>query len=286
MEWMDKASDFVAVIPTADGYNLDSIDSEGLERMQPFVSEAKRWLWQEVLGNAFEQYVEQTQQDEHSIVPLITTIVGLRAYEMAIPFLDLQQTPTGFAVISNGNLAPASRDRVERLIEWVRLRQCDALDALLVRCLTVPALRELWKQAYRFHFYTEALFFTTSDFRKYAKAEVKRVGMEVEHSLLMFHQQTLGKMLSHEMIDHLVTARIEGTLAPHELPLLSMFQAGLGLLWQGKQAEAYSLCEGIVNIMVSRIADFPAYASSEAYALKMAEKFKNDPNGVTFFGSV
>ncbi len=43
-----------------------------------------------------------------------------KAYYEAIPHLDLVLTPTGFGVVSNQNVAPASADRVERLREQMK----------------------------------------------------------------------------------------------------------------------------------------------------------------------
>lgn len=43
----------------------------------------------------------------------VTKLVCLRTYQEQIPQLDLVLTPTGFGVVSNQNLAPASADRVK-----------------------------------------------------------------------------------------------------------------------------------------------------------------------------
>ena len=46
----------------------------------------------------------------------VTKLVCLRTYQEQIPQLDLVLTPTGFGVVSNQNLAPASADRVKNLL--------------------------------------------------------------------------------------------------------------------------------------------------------------------------
>lgn len=43
----------------------------------------------------------------------VIKLVCLRTYQEQIPQLDLVLTPTGFGVVSNQNLAPASADRVK-----------------------------------------------------------------------------------------------------------------------------------------------------------------------------
>ena len=61
----------------------------------------------------------------------VTKLVCLRTYQEQIPQLDLVLTPTGFGVVSNQNLAPASADRVKNLLQQVTNAAEDTYD----RCL-------------------------------------------------------------------------------------------------------------------------------------------------------
>ena len=61
----------------------------------------------------------------------VIKLVCLRTYQEQIPQLDLVLTPTGFGVVSNQNLAPASADRVKNLLQQVTNSAEDAYD----RCL-------------------------------------------------------------------------------------------------------------------------------------------------------
>lgn len=62
---------------------------------------------------------------------LIDAAVCTGAAYLAVPSMDLVPTESGFAVVSNGNLAPASKERVEALRESLRLNKSDARDMLL-----------------------------------------------------------------------------------------------------------------------------------------------------------
>ena len=85
-------------------------------------------------------HMQQYIQDE--IVPLhvpddfpnperIDKVVCLNAAYISVPGMDLVPTESGFAVVSNGNLAPASKERVEALRESLRQAESDARDDLL-----------------------------------------------------------------------------------------------------------------------------------------------------------
>lgn len=72
----------------------------------------------------------------------LAAIAAHQALADAIPSLDFVQTVNGFAVVSNQNLAPASRDRVDRLIAAHR-SQCDtAINALMPLLAAIPEWRD------------------------------------------------------------------------------------------------------------------------------------------------
>ena len=76
-----------------------------------------------------EQIDSEAARDD--LVPLFNACVCKRAAYEALPHLDLILTANGFAVASNQNLTPASRQRVYDLRERLRREKSDARDALL-----------------------------------------------------------------------------------------------------------------------------------------------------------
>ena len=56
----------------------------------------------------------------------------------AIPQLDLVLTPNGFGIVSNSNVAPASKERVERLLASLEKMRDDTLQVLLPLLATEP----------------------------------------------------------------------------------------------------------------------------------------------------
>ena len=69
---------------------------------------------QRVLENTYEHL--SIPEDEH-LSEVVSAYVSLKAAHDVLPQLDLVLTENGFAVVSNTNLAPASRDRVASLQE-------------------------------------------------------------------------------------------------------------------------------------------------------------------------
>lgn len=72
-----------------------------------------------LLENAAEATTVQQLEDleaSHTTRILACQIAAYDAFHRAIPHLDVILTPNGFGIVSNSNIAPASKERVERLM--------------------------------------------------------------------------------------------------------------------------------------------------------------------------
>lgn len=91
----------------------------------------------------------------------LAAIAAHRALADAIPSLDLVQTVNGFAVVSNQNLAPASRDRVDRLIAAHRSQRDTAISALIPLLAALPE----WRDTPQCGYFRSTLFPTPAHIR-------------------------------------------------------------------------------------------------------------------------
>ena len=92
---------------------------------------------------------------EDNPIRIITAkLVASEALRRAIPSLDLVLTPNGFGVVSNQNIAPASKERVDRLIGSLADYRDDCIANLL------PALvgASQWLASSQASFFSETLF--------------------------------------------------------------------------------------------------------------------------------
>lgn len=83
-------------------------------------------------------------------------VVASDAFVRAIPSLDLVLTPNGFGVVSNNTIAPASKERVERLIESMEISRDFAIEELLHDLM----LSDVWKASEQGGFFLTTLFQT------------------------------------------------------------------------------------------------------------------------------
>lgn len=86
------------------------------DKMLPFLELAEVWVEGTFLSKGILDFIAGCG-DEEVVKVYATKVVVCEGYKNAIPSLDLILTPNGFGVVSNSNVAPASKERVNRLLE-------------------------------------------------------------------------------------------------------------------------------------------------------------------------
>ena len=92
---------------------------------------------------------------EDNPIRIITAkLIASEALRRAIPSLDLVLTPNGFGVVSNQNVAPASKERVDRLIGSL----ADYRDDCIANLLPLLSRESDWLGSVQASFFGETLF--------------------------------------------------------------------------------------------------------------------------------
>lgn len=105
-------------------------ESSLYDKLDFFLAASERWLAEHFTGTTV--LVEITAMDAATPIRMLACqIVVADAFARAIPSLDLVLTPNGFGIVSNNNLAPASADRVNRLLSSLHTNRDWLLDQLL-----------------------------------------------------------------------------------------------------------------------------------------------------------
>lgn len=201
------------------------------ERLQPYADAAARWLTSHVLGS----YVPE---DDSVIVGIAEATVVIKAVLDALPALDLVVTPTGFGVVSSDSLAPASKERIERLMESLRIRLKETVIRLQYECVKSGKWRETDRGRYYCHTFlpflldVQSLVGTSDIFDVYDKA--RNVASFFEHALAdMF----IGHVFLHEFRDAYVNQEY---LYTH--PLVTAIRGAVLRYVQGHINDRYPSC--------------------------------------------
>lgn len=138
---------FSNVLDTAEG------ERDLFVKITPELCAAEQWVQDTFTGSAI--YATFDGLDSWPFVKhLLGGVISNHALSHAIPRLDLFLTPNGFGVVSNQNVAPASKERVDRLLsslEWERDRFAHQL---LLSLAQLPQ----WRDSDPFRYWSATLF--------------------------------------------------------------------------------------------------------------------------------
>ncbi len=271
---------FVKYIPTVGEYNPDPNRTE-YDALLPFLKEAESMLQTELLGKDLFEYISSTTDEP--VRTAACTVVACNAYWAAIPFVDLIQTPNGFAVVSNNNQAPASRERVDKLQRWLELRISEATDTLIILVFKDQDFNTEWKKFGLYDYYTECLFMTAASLRRYCTKDALRSNLDELHPVFMAYQNKISRTISHEYMNDIIAKRRNDSLTTQDIAMIRTLMTIMGTLYKNDTDAAYSLLESAVNVMVDNLSDYPEYANSQAYRIKTGNKYENKKNDPTFF---
>ena len=123
------------------------------DKVLPWLETAERWLFSQFVGDGYADSFLALDESE----PVRLTAVCVVTHEAmlrAVPSLDLVLTPNGFGIVSNQNVAPASRDRVARLIASLETSRDNSIEQLIGYLFRIE---EWWQSATR-QWFTATLF--------------------------------------------------------------------------------------------------------------------------------
>lgn len=272
---INSLEDFINYVPTAADSQWDVI--------RPYVQDADTDLKNYFTGNDLYRFIQENATVE--IKDKFSSLICYKAYFMAIPFVDLIETPNGFAVVSNNNLAPASRERVGRLLEWCEKQIANKTDDLIIQFIQSDQMRETWSQTSFFTDFTNCLFFTGFSFASYTKnqANPRKAFLEAKNDLLTWQQNLIEPAISKNFLDEIFVQLRSNSLTNPNKKIVHLCRMFLGKMYADDACEAQKLMNRIEYVLESSLDIYSTYANSEEYALKIAPKYQNKKMDPTFF---
>lgn len=274
---INTIDDFVKCIPTASGTEWDVL--------LPYVEMAQMDLTLNLLGTDLNTALIALQSD-NGIRLTANKLLAVSAYHAAIPFVDLQQTPNGFAVVSNNNLAPASKERVERLITWCELQMDGLTDLLIKQILGNSDLLVKWKLYAEFTEIVNCLFVTGQDFAGFTNSKEKLRRAELlrnKAQLLIWQENIIAPVISKAYLTQLIGEIRTQAFTPGAANIIHYCKMVLAALMYGSNTQADNLLAKLSNLLDDNLATYTTYASSDEYALKNATRDVNIAEHPTFF---
>lgn len=276
---IESISDFTLAIPTAQGTEWIAID--------PYVSAADDYVQTTLIGSDLYDYIAALTSDPNNLKSTLRNVIAYKAYREAIPFVDLIQTANGFGVVSNTNIAPASKERVERLMAQCDQQLDNSIDLLIFKIMTnTPSLTE-WKKFSLFEELTNCLFITGIDFGGYSSDNTKKrkAFLDAKNDMVTAQSTVLAPLISQAFLDELILQNRNNTMTVDNRLILNNCRGILTIIsGNGKKGDDLKKVLNHVSYMLEKYIDkYPTYAASEEYALRIAPKYVNKQSDPTYF---
>lgn len=264
-----------ARIPT-----LASFDAEGNE-IKPytiFLNQAKKWLSKNITGKSLFDEIEASEDTEAK--EFCKTIVCYKGYLESIPFLDLVQTGSGFAVASNTNIAPASKDRVNALKNGILSMLTTSVDDLIAFLEETTAYHVNWKKSATYSLLTDTLISTIIEFNKYANFTGNRLDFIKAHPIMLDAIKLhLAQYISQEQCDLLIDQLREGNVSESNAPIIEEVKLAYANFVIGEKEKAVNYANRVRSYMIENLQEFPAFADSSNYASYVARIANQSTDG-------
>ncbi len=210
--------------------------------------------------------------DDKPIKVITAKLIASEALHRAIPSFDLVLTPNGFGVVSNQNVAPASKERVDRLIGSL----ADYRDDCIANLLPLLSRESDWLGSVQASFFGETLFpdLAITD-------QVKGNGSKWEkylehHSQVIDLEASLAEeWLSPELMSALRSENLRGDLTAKRSEIVRQVKAQVVGYLRSGSFNSRRLAD-IVNRIRENEDDFPEWHQSETSKLFAPPVFRNE----------
>ncbi len=240
------------------------------DKLAPWLSASEKWLQENFCGEVSMNEIV-AMDDKNVVKSLASQIVVCEALRYAVPSLDLVLTPNGFGIVSNQNVAPASKERVERLIDSLYDTRDNAVELLLT------SLRQMqsWTASPQCQWFTATLFpnidlvslcgVTKHRWEKYV--ELRSMVIGIENSLA-------DEYFSHEFME-ILRLQAVATSADSNLSRIVNRLKPLIVDFIADKPIAQQKIVDIVNFIRNNPEEFPEWHNSDTAKLFSPPKFEN-----------
>jgi hypothetical protein len=262
---------FRKYLPTAIHSDFAKYESE--------INDANAWIAREILGaELYNIITEGLPESMYQLLPLCEAVVARRAYLTGIPSFDLAETASGFVVARNENQAPASPERVAKLLASIETKLSDAIEDLL-EFLEVKApefdeavdISAAWLDSPTYTMLTDTFIPTVRMFRRYAPFPGSRLEWIAKHPAMMnVIQLQMWPILSQELCDEIITELRESYLSAASEEIIQNIRYAYALLVAGETDPGMSYLYRVRKYIIANIDSYSTFENSAMYTNYLA----------------
>ena len=253
-----------------------SSHSEVFESVEPHFKESYLRLCQQILGEVGEAALETSDDLREAVIKAVC----LDAFLGVVRHLDLVLTPTGFGVVANNEVSPASSSRVEALIEQCRIALIVSQDTVMALLTDVPGWGSTLqaKQGIQTVLWSmEGYCYLTRKTSMTSKDWISKLAAMQESDA------TLRKLVSDEQMDDIMCL-VRGVREGNEFEgSLRLMLSRCLIMLSNDMLSAYSNERArLLRYLDAHLDKFPLYADSSAYKANHFKEFQNEKSKPAF----
>ncbi len=213
---------------------------------------------------------------------LLLRTLCLMAFAGTLPQLDLTMTPDGFAVASTDKIAPASKERVQRLADTLDIQWREAADLLAGWIYADPEAFAIWTQEGDPSRLIRHIFWRRADLCAIFGTDPRTLHDTWEHFPRLYALDPyISFYISLAYMQELHSKTLCRKLTDADRRILPLLLRAYSALLRGVQPAA--ALRPLLTEMKSRPADYPAYTSSPEHQLSDFDRYENKKEDTSYF---
>ncbi|MBO4549218.1 MAG: hypothetical protein J5733_00680, partial [Bacteroidaceae bacterium] len=169
-----------------------------IDKLAPFLNAAEQWAADTFLSSVMLAEISSRYETD-SLRATTTQVIVNEAFRRALPQLDVILTPNGFGIVSNANIAPASKERIARLLDTL----LDNRDAAISQVLSLVPAETAWLSTEQGKFFAATMFpnlEVTLRFPKTSESRWKQY-LAIREKAIAIEEFFAAQYLSVELMD-------------------------------------------------------------------------------------
>lgn len=219
-------------------------------------------------------------RDDLNLLNPVHRVACLHGYLEALPHMDVVLTEAGVGVVSNQNVAPASSDRVKRLLKQVQDSRDDAVDDLID---TLRGVAEWRPSVIAKMLFSSLVWNARLQLPIMGITEAHRTKMTELQPKIIDAEQVLKHRISEALHHELCFAQLENAVSAEQSTVINKSLFFIGAHVAGDMAMTRFHLAKLVEYLEQHLTDFPTYESSTAHRANTFTPYENKKDDTTYF---
>ncbi|MCR5471723.1 MAG: hypothetical protein K6F02_00995 [Prevotella sp.] len=267
---------FETYVPAA---KMPERNTSVFERLEASFQTAYFMMVRNLVSPEFEADID----DNANLKSLAIPLVCIDGFVRTCRTLDLVLTATGFGIVSTESTAPASKSRVDALIEELSLQELYLIDEMIQELIKVDG----WGQTEQAKNSIPTFFYRPQQLKTLCGKVLTTQTWQFAKGCAVTASALLCNEISEEYMDELLEKLRTGSTNNADVIIINKclrFMADfISNYEQTKGCPNEAMLRQIVHQLESYRDSYPTYCSSKLYASRHAERYQNKKEDPTFF---